>query len=108
LIGAPIGFLSGSIGVGGASSSRPSSSPVAGPHFAMCRVFILVNSIAGLLGRSTTAFTFEPFLPWWLLAVVAGGLFGSYLGVSRFGARAILAALLLVLVTAGLKMLCAK
>jgi hypothetical protein len=34
-------------------------------------LFILVNSIAGLLGRLSTNLTFEPFLPWWLLAVVA-------------------------------------
>ena len=111
IIALPIGLLSGIIGVGGGIFLSPVL--IAG-RFAAVRtvsgiaaLFIFVNSIAGLLGRLSTDLTVEPFLPWWLLAVVAGGLFGSHLGVSRFGARAILAALFLVLLTAGLKMLVA-
>jgi uncharacterized membrane protein YfcA len=111
IIALPIGLLSGIIGVGEGIFLSPIL--IAGRWAALRHVsgiaalFILVNSIAGLLGRSTTAFTFEPFLPWWLLAVVAGGLFGSYLGVSRFGARAILFVLFVVLMTAGAKLLMA-
>lgn len=112
IIALPIGLLSGIIGVGGGIFLSPVL--IAGRYAALRTVsgiaalFIFVNSIAGLLGRLSTDLTFEPFLPWWLLAVVTGGLFGSHLGVSRFGARAILVALFLVLLTAGLKMLLAE
>jgi uncharacterized membrane protein YfcA len=69
-IALPIGLLSGIIGVGGGIFLSPIL--IAGRWAALRHVsgiaalFILVSSIAGLLGRSTTAFTFEPFLPWWL------------------------------------------
>jgi len=107
--GLPIGLLSGIIGVGGGIFLSPIL--IAG-RWAVLRhvsgiaaLFILVNSIAGLLGRSTTELTLDPFLPWWLIAVVVGGLIGSKLGVSSLGTRAILIALCLVLFTAGVKML---
>lgn len=109
IIALPIGLLSGIIGVGGGIFLSPVL--IAGRYAALRTVsgiaalFILLNSVAGLLGRFSTDLSLDPFLPWWLLAVVAGGLFGSHLGVSRFGARAILAALFLVLMTAGVKLL---
>jgi len=111
LIGLPIGLFSGIIGVGGGIFLSPIL--IAGRWATLRHVsgiaalFILVNSIAGLIGQYSAGLVLEPFLSWWLLAVVAGGLVGSYLGVSRFGAQAILAALFLVLVTAGVKMLVA-
>lgn len=110
-IGLPVGLLSGIIGVGGGIFLSPIL--IQGRWAALRHVsgisalFILVNSISGLLGRLTAELSFEPFLPWWLLAVVAGGAIGSHLGVSRFGARAILIALSLVLLTAGVKLLIA-
>lgn len=111
LIGLPTGLLSGIIGVGGGIFLSPIL--IAG-RWAQVRhvsgiaaMFILVNSVAGLIGQYSAELVLEPFLPWWLLAVVAGGLVGSQLGATRFGARAILAALFLVLVTAGVKMLAA-
>ncbi|MBX2977686.1 MAG: sulfite exporter TauE/SafE family protein [Flavobacteriales bacterium] len=111
IIALPIGLLSGIIGVGGGIFLSPVL--IAGRYAALRTVsgiaalFILLNSVAGLLGQWSAGTTLEPFLPLWLLAVVAGGLFGSYLGVSRLGSRAILATLVAVLVTAGLKMICA-
>ncbi|HRD53237.1 MAG TPA: sulfite exporter TauE/SafE family protein [Flavobacteriales bacterium] len=107
--GAPIGFISGIIGVGGGIFLSPVL--IQGRWAALREVsgisalFILVNSLAGLAGRMSTGLELHPFLPWWLLAVVLGGLLGSWLGVSRFGARAILIALFLVLMTAGVKLL---
>lgn len=109
LIGLPTGLLSGIIGVGGGIFLSPVL--IAGRYAPLRTVsgiaalFIFVNSIAGLLGQWSTGIALEPFLPWWLLAVLAGGAIGSHLGASRFGARAILAALFLVLVTAGVKLL---
>lgn len=108
-IGLPIGFLSGIIGVGGGIFLSPIL--IAGRWAALRHVsgiaalFILINSLSGLAGRMSTGLPLEPFLPWWLLAVVVGGSVGTYLGVSRFGVRAILVALFLVLMTAGVKLL---
>lgn len=110
-VGAPIGFISGIIGVGGGIFLSPVL--IAGRWAALREVsgvsalFILLNSLAGLAGRMSMGLVLDPFLPWWLLAVAAGGLLGSWLGASRFGARAILIALFLVLMTAGLKLLIA-
>lgn len=110
-VGAPIGFISGIIGVGGGIFLSPVL--IQGRWAALRDVsgisalFILVNSLSGLAGRMSTGLELHPFLPWWLMAVVIGGLLGSWLGVSRFGARAILVALFLVLMTAGVKLLAA-
>jgi len=109
VIGAPIGFLSGIIGVGGGIFLSPIL--IAGRWAAVKHVsgiaalFILVNSTAGLFGSRMAGAAFDPFLLWWLLAVIAGGFLGSALGASRFGTRTILAVLVAVLLTAGVKML---
>lgn len=108
-VGAPIGFISGIIGVGGGIFLSPVL--IQGRWAALRDVsgisalFILINSLSGLAGRVSAGLELHPFLPWWLMAVVIGGLLGSWLGVSRFGARAILIALFLVLMTAGVKLL---
>ncbi|MBL7965176.1 MAG: sulfite exporter TauE/SafE family protein [Flavobacteriales bacterium] len=110
-MGAPIGFISGIIGVGGGIFLSPLL--IQGRWAALRDVsgisalFIFINSLSGLAGRTSAGLALHPFLPWWLLAVVAGGLLGSWLGVSRFSIRAILVALFLVLMTAGVKLLVA-
>ena len=108
-VGLPIGFLSGIIGVGGGIFLSPIL--IAGRWAALRHVsgtaalFILINSISGLAGRMSTGLPLDPFLPWWLLAVMVGGFIGTYLGVSLFGTRAILVVLFLVLMSAGVKIL---
>lgn len=111
LIAAPIGFVSGIIGVGGGIFLSPIL--IAGRYApvrtvsGIAALFILVNSVAGLIGQFSTGLVLHSDVLHWLIAVIGGGLLGSHLGLSRFGTRAILVVLLLVLLTAGSKMLLA-
>lgn len=109
LIGAGIGFLSGLTGVGGGiflsplivlagwATVRDSAAPTA--------AFILINSIAGLVGLLTRHPTLPDALPWWVLAVIAGGTIGAGFGARRLDNRALRRVLAAVLVIAGGKML---
>jgi uncharacterized membrane protein YfcA len=107
--GAGLGFLSGLTGVGGGIFLSPvivlagwgnvrEASGVAAP-------FILVNSIAGLIGRGLVD-TAIPGPTWpWLAAVLAGGAVGSWLGSRRLPMPSIRRLLAIVLFLAGAKML---
>jgi hypothetical protein len=108
LAGAGIGLLSGLTGVGGGifisplivlmgwGTVRDSAAPTA--------AFILVNSIAGLAGLLTRQPALPEALPYWVAAVVAGGLIGATLGARRLGNHGLRRALAAVLVVAGAKM----
>jgi hypothetical protein len=108
LAGAGIGLLSGLTGVGGGifisplivlmgwGTVRDSAAPTA--------AFILVNSIAGLAGLLTRQPALPEALPYWVAAVVAGGLIGASLGARRLGNHGLRRALAAVLVVAGAKM----
>jgi uncharacterized membrane protein YfcA len=108
-IGAGIGLLSGLTGVGGGiflspllvlagwATVRDTAAPTA--------AFILINSIAGLMGLLTRHPTLPDALPYWVLAVIAGGLLGASFGARRLDNRALRRALSAVLVVAGGKML---
>lgn len=101
MCGAGIGLLSGLTGTGGGiflsplllfmgwSETKQSSGVSA--------AFILVNSIAGIVGLMTKPTTFPVMLPYWAVAAVLGGLIGS-----EFGSRRLLA---VVLVIAGAKLI---
>ncbi|HEY7872506.1 MAG TPA: sulfite exporter TauE/SafE family protein [Rudaea sp.] len=107
--GAGLGFLSGLTGVGGGIFLSPvvvlagwgnvrEASGVAAP-------FILVNSIAGLIGRGLVD-TSIPGPTWpWLVAVLFGGVIGSWLGSRRLPMPSIRRLLAIVLFLAGAKML---
>lgn len=106
-IGAVVGWISGLIGVGGGIFLSPililarwTTVKQAGGISAL---FILVNSISGLLGNRNALTLLDGSMVWWIAAVVVGGLIGSYLGTRRYGNRVILACLFLVLVSAGVK-----
>ena len=107
--GLAIGFLSGLTGVGGGIFLSPlmlymgwaetrATSGVAAP-------FILVNSIAGLLGHFSSVAQLPPNIPIWGVAVVLGGLIGATYGSSRAPAPVLRRLLALVLVVASVKLI---
>jgi len=108
--GAGLGFFSGLIGVGGGIFLSPlliflrweAVKKVSG----IAAAFILVNSIAGLLGfLSSKTPQLPEGLPIWIIAAVIGGFIGAEYGSKRFGNPAIKRLLSLVLFVAGLKMI---
>lgn len=107
--GAALGLLSGLTGVGGGIFISPlllyfrwaEVKVVSG----IAAAFILVNSIAGLLGVGSANQALPSALPYWAAAAVIGGLVGAEYGSKRLSNSTIKIFLSLVLVIAGLKML---
>jgi uncharacterized protein len=108
-VGGAIGFLSGLTGTGGGIFLTPL---MLFAHWARTKqasavsaLFILVNSIAGLIGFLSAKQPI-PSLAWPLaVAAVGGGAIGSYLGSRRFPVRTIAILLATVLVIAGAKLI---
>lgn len=109
IIGAAIGLLSGLTGVGGGIFLSPVLLLM---HWAQTRetsgvsvAFILVNSIAGLLGH-VSAISFIPGqIIYWAPAALIGGWIGTELGTRVLPVSNIRKWLSVVLVLAGLKLL---
>jgi uncharacterized protein len=110
-VGAILGFVSGLTGVGGGIFLSPlllffrwaDTRTTA----ATSAAFILLNSVAGLLGHASVNRSLPPQIPYWAMAAVAGGLIGSWVG-SRRAAPSVLRMLLVVVLTiAGGKLLLA-
>jgi len=109
LAGAALGFLSGLTGVGGGIFLSPlllffrwaEVKVISG----IAAAFILVNSIAGLLGVITTAPELPSALPYWAIAAVVGGFIGAEYGSKRMGNSTIQKLLALVLFISGVKMI---
>jgi uncharacterized membrane protein YfcA len=110
--GGAIGLLSGLIGVGGGIFLSPllllmgwaDTKTTAGVSVA----FILVNSIAGIVGLLTQGATLPPQLPYWTAAAIVGGLIGSELGSRRLASPTLRRLMAVVLVVAAIKLLLAK
>ena len=102
-IGSLLGFISGVVGIGGGIFLSPilfllrAGKPkhiVAGAS-----VFILINSISGIIGQLTKNSVFSEISNYWilLLAVIIGGQLGNFLNLKIFSSK-ILALLTSVLV----------
>ena len=108
LIGAAVGLLSGLTGTGGGIFLSPFILMLgwAGPRSTagISAPFIMVNSIAGLLGASFAT----PQLPGAMLAYVgfalAGAFVGTWLGIRRLAPRTLMVTLAVVMVIAGAKL----
>ena len=107
--GVLIGFLSGLTGVGGGIFLSPlllyfawaETRVVSG----VAALFILLNSIAGLLGLLSGGATLPAMIPVLGVAAMAGGAIGAVLGSRLFSPTVIRKVLAVVLVFAGAKML---
>jgi uncharacterized membrane protein YfcA len=107
--GAVLGLLAGLTGTGGGiflspliilkgwEEPRRTSGVVA--------AFILLNSLAGLAGNAASVGRLPHELPWFLAAVGAGALLGTWLGVERLPRPWLLRTLGAVLIIAGAKLL---
>lgn len=106
-LGSVIGFISGLIGVGGGIFLSPililgnwaSARNTAG----ISALFILCNSVAGLLGHVSALNKVDTDIAYWIPAVIMGGLLGSYFGSRRFTNKVIIVLLFVVLLSAGIK-----
>lgn len=107
--GLVIGFLSGLTGVGGGiflsplllmrgwAETRATS--------AVAAAFILVNSMAGLLGHLSSISSLPPAIPYWAVAVIIGGWIGAEYGSKRLATPALRQLLSVVLIVAGIKLI---
>jgi len=109
VVGAAIGLLSGLTGVGGGIFLSPVLLLM---HWAKTKetsgvsaTFILVNSVAGLLGHISTVSFVPSSIAFWAPAALIGGLIGTELGTRRLPVAGIRRWLSVVLVVAGLKLL---
>lgn len=107
--GLVIGLLSGLTGVGGGIFLSPLILMLGWAETratsAVAAAFILVNSVAGLLGHLSSISNVPPALPLWGLAVLVGGWIGAEYGSKRLPTPVLRQLLSIVLVVAGLKML---
>lgn len=108
-VGGGIGLLSGLTGTGGGIFLTPllfwmgwASAKTASAVSAM---FILVNSISGLLGNLSATRQVPPLAAILLVAALVGGSVGSYLGSHRLSHNVIQQLLSIVLIIAGLKLI---
>jgi len=99
--GAALGALAGLTGIGGGVYLSPLlvftgwTDPQRATGIAAS--FIVVNSLAGLAGRSSSLAALPSYLPWFVLAAVVGALIGTTLSLRRLSKRGILRVLGLVL-----------
>jgi uncharacterized protein len=107
--GAAIGLLSGLTGTGGGIFLTPLLLFMAWSETKTASgisvVFILCNSISGLLGNYASLKSLPVELPLYMVAVMAGAVIGTQIGIHRYAKEHLLKALGVVLVIAGAKLI---
>ncbi|MEY4311920.1 MAG: hypothetical protein RLZZ571_690 [Actinomycetota bacterium] len=109
LIGGAIGLLAGLTGTGGGIFLSPIALLLSWTAVKQlsgtAAVFILVNSSFGLLGHISSVNNLPSSLPVFVVAVMAGALVGTKLGIAKFSNAGVRKALGFVLLIAGLKLM---
>jgi uncharacterized protein len=107
-LGAGIGFTAGLIGMGGGILLSPILllTGWAGPQLTAgtIAVFVLVNSISGLLGHWSVSMHLPTQLPIWGVVALVGGWMGAEIGSRRLSANFLRRMLGLILLASGLRM----
>jgi len=108
LLGAGIGFTGGLIGMGGGILLSPILllTNWASPQLTAgtIAVFVLVNSISGLLGHWSVSLHLPPQLPIWGAVALVGGWIGAEIGSRRLSANFLRRMLGLILLISGSRM----
>ena len=106
LIGSMLGLISGIVGIGGGIFLSPILFLLKADKpkniVTTASLFILINSISGVLGQLTKETLLREIFVYWplLLAVLIGGLLGNYLNLKTFSNRvlALITSLLVIFV----------
>ena len=107
IIGSILGLVSGIVGIGGGIFLSPILFLLKAEKpkiiSTTASLFILINSISGILGQFTKDKTFDELMNYWplFLSVLIGGLIGNYLNLKIFSNRilTILTSLLVIFVS---------
>ncbi len=109
VFGAGIGLLAGLTGVGGGIFLAPLLLWMGRPNLresaGISAAFILVNSVAAIIGCFSRTAHIPNEIGLWAIAAVGGGLIGSELGIKHLGEVALRRVLALVLVATGIKLM---
>jgi uncharacterized membrane protein YfcA len=109
LIGAGLGFLSGMIGIGGGIILSPIILIFGWGNLkeaaAVSALFIVLNSMAGLLGLWNQEISWPPQLLTWGVVVVIGGFLGAYWGSKKAQNKILKNVLAVVLLFAAFKLI---
>lgn len=107
--GAAIGLLAGLTGTGGGIFLSPLLVLMGWAEMkqasGVAAAFVLVNSIAGLVGLATKTVELPAMLPYWAVVAVIGGVIGSELGSRRLPNPTLRRLLAAVLVIAAAKLM---
>jgi uncharacterized protein len=108
-VGAGLGFLAGLTGTGGGIFLTPLLLFCEWAHIrqaaAVSALFILVNSIGGLIGYFSAVHSVPTLGLYLAIPAIVGGIVGSYLGSRRLPVRGIAVFLAVVLTIAGAKLI---